>query len=102
MKIVLTIVNAPNMHDCDCSGDGEFNACLSVIIGELVALDANELWNFISVAGSDDPEDTLLKIEVIVSVPFIVAFRGVYIYIYISIFRNDCFTFFFITVHTSK
>lgn len=62
------------MHDCDWSGDGEFNSGLA---GELFGVDADELWNFISVAGSGDPEDTLLKIEVIVSVPFTVGFSGV-------------------------
>lgn len=61
------------IHDCDWSGDGEFNSGL----GELFGVDADELWNFISVIGSGEPEDTLLKIEVIVSVPFTVVFDGV-------------------------
>lgn len=65
------------IHDCDWSGDGELSSGLSSL-GELFGVDADELWNFISVAGSGDPEDTLLKIEVIVSVPFIVAFCGIY------------------------
>lgn len=76
------------MHDCDWSGDGE----LSSGLGELSGVDADELWNFISAVGSGDPEDTLLKIEVIVSVPFSVAFCGacesnhaVYRYIVISV-----------------
>lgn len=70
---LLTILNARMIHDCDWSGDGEFNSGL----GELFGVDADELWNFISVIGSGEPEDTLLKIEVIVSVPFTVVFDGV-------------------------
>lgn len=59
------------IHDCDWSGDGE----LSSGRGELLGVDTDELWNFISFGGSGEPEDTLLKIEVIVSVPFsVVAF----------------------------
>lgn len=61
------------IHDCDWSGDGEFNSGL----GELFGVDADEVWNFISVIGSGEPEDTLLKIEVIVSVPFTVVVDGV-------------------------
>lgn len=69
---VLTMLNARTIHDCDWSGDGE----LSSALGELFGVDADELWNFNSVVGSGDPEDTLLKIEVIVSVPFSVDFCG--------------------------
>lgn len=62
----LTILKARMIHDCDWSGDGE----LSSGRGELFGVDTDELWNFISFGGSGEPEDTLLKIEVIVSVPF--------------------------------
>lgn len=66
------MLSARMMHDCDCdwSGDGE----LSSGRGEQFGVDADELWNFISVEGSGDPEDTLLKIELIISVPFTIAF----------------------------
>lgn len=64
------MLSARMMHDCDWSGDGE----LSSGLGEQFGVDTDELWNFISVEGSGDPEDTLLKIEVIISVPFTIAF----------------------------
>lgn len=50
------MLKALTIHDCDWSGDGEFNSGR----GELFGVDAVELWNFISAIGSGDPEDTLL------------------------------------------
>lgn len=85
------------IHDCDWSGDGESSSGRSGR-GELFGVDADELWNF--VAGSGDPEDTLLKIEVIVSVPFTLAFCIIYRECNMSQNKNKICCFFSTCIHS--
>lgn len=61
LKMLLTIVKAPIMHDCVVGGVGEIN---SVDLGEILGEDVGdtESVNFISATGSiGDAEDTLYE-----------------------------------------